>query len=77
MTLDWQNALVLCVVLLAAVYVVRRLVRAARLKGEVCHTCLGCPRRTGQGKTIEPPLVTIDPPELGPEKGDRRRRRHA
>jgi hypothetical protein len=63
MTLDWQNALVLCVVLLAAVYVVRRLVQAARLKGGTCHACLGCPRRSGQGKKTEPPLVTIDPPK--------------
>jgi hypothetical protein len=63
MTLDWQNALVVCVVLLAAAHIVRRFVRAARLKGAVCHTCLGCPRRSAQGKKIEPPLVTIDSPK--------------
>ena len=54
MTLDWQNALALAAVLLAAAYLVRRLVRAVRLKGAACRACSGCRRHTRPGKT-EPP----------------------
>ena len=61
MNIDMQNVAVLCVIVAAAIYVIRRVFRIGRnKKAATCGACGQCPAATSEKQ-----LISLDPPKNG------------